>query len=34
MELHFGAENGHTEIASLLISKGADIHTKNDVSIL
>ena len=28
------AEDGHTEIASLLISSGADIHSKSNVSIL
>ena len=31
--LHYAAEKGHTEIASLLICNGADIHTKNNVSI-
>ena len=32
--LHRAAENGHTEIASLLIGNGADIHSKTNVSIL
>ena len=32
--LHIAAENGHTEIASLLIGSGADIHSKDKVSIL
>ena len=32
--LHCAAEKGHTEIASLLIGNGADIHSKGYVSIL
>ena len=32
--LHYAATIGHTEIASLLIVNGADIHSKDDVSIL
>ena len=32
--LHKAAENGHTEIASLLIDNGADIDSKTNVSIL
>ena len=32
--LHYAAENGHTEIASLLIGNGADINRKDYVSIL
>jgi len=32
--LHNAAEKGHTEIASLLISNGADISSKDRVSIL
>ena len=27
--LHIAAEKGHTEIASLLIGAGADIHSKS-----
>ena len=32
--LHWAADKGHTEIASLLIGNGADINSKNNVSIL
>ena len=32
--LHIAAVNGHTEIASLLIVNGADIHSEDNVSIL
>ena len=32
--LHIAAENGCTEIASLLIGNGADTNSKNKVSIL
>ena len=32
--LHKAAANGRTEIASLLIGNGADIHSKDGVSIL
>ena len=32
--LHIAAEKGHTEIASLLVGTGADIHSKDEVSIL
>ena len=32
--LHWAAVKGHTEIASLLISKGADINSKAKVSVL
>ena len=32
--LHIAAEYGHTEIASLLIGNGADIDSKDEVSIL
>ena len=30
--LHCAAQKGHIEIASLLISNGADIHSKEKVS--
>ena len=32
--LHGAAKKGHTEIASLLIGRGADINSKDNVSIL
>ena len=32
--LHYAAGKGHKEIASLLISSGADINSENIVSIL
>ena len=32
--LHRAAEKGHTEIVSILIGNGADINSKNNVSIL
>ena len=32
--LHLAAKEGHTDIASLLISSGADINSKDNVSIL
>ena len=32
--LHWAAKKGHTEIASLLIASGADIHSNDKVSIL
>ena len=32
--LHYAAYNGLTETASLLISNGADVHSKDNVSIL
>ena len=32
--LNYAAQHGHTEIASLLIVTGADINSKNKVSIL
>ena len=32
--IHYLAENGHTEIASLLIGHGADMNSKTNVSIL
>ena len=32
--LHWAAEKGYTEIVSLLISNGAGINSKNNVSIL
>ena len=31
--LHSAAEDGYTEMASLLINNGADIHSKGKVSI-
>ena len=32
--LHYAAEKGHTEIASLLIANGADINSEENVSII
>ena len=29
--LHYAAENGHTEVVSLLLEKGADIEAKDPV---
>lgn len=31
--LHYAARNGHIEICTLLINKGADIETQNNVRI-
>jgi ankyrin repeat protein len=28
--LHFASDNGHTDTASMLIEKGADIHEKDN----
>lgn len=31
--LHFAVDGGYTEVATLLISKGADVNSMNEVSI-
>jgi ankyrin repeat protein len=31
--IHFAAKNGHKEVVSLLLDRGADINAKNKVSI-